>query len=318
MNKLNDNIHHQAEIDGNKLSCFICLIVMLMFMSMYILTAFNVISVISNNNDFRTIVTNMMVILMTICYILGLIFNYDKSWLKYLLLFSLLIIFNMNYVFVNYGMHIIFIIPLILSCRYYNTKLILFVFIFTIVFSFFSICIGEIVSTLRELRALYINEVNGSLLNGRDLLEFYNIKSIDIIIKSIRKTFIPVAILELLVFIICNVITRCGNYMIKEQADFSTKTASVEKELSVAADIQLNMLPKEIIYSEETNFDIFASMIPAREVGGDLYDFFQIDENKNDIFIGDVSGKGMPAAMFMVRAITLIKDQILIENLMEK
>ena len=72
MNKLNDNIHHQAEIDGNKLSCFICLIVMLMFMSMYILTAFNVISVISNNNDFRTIVTNMMVILMTICYILGL------------------------------------------------------------------------------------------------------------------------------------------------------------------------------------------------------------------------------------------------------
>ena len=220
----------------------------------------------------------------------------------------------MNYVFVNYGMHIIFIIPLILNCRYYNTKLILFVFIFTIVFSFFSICIGEIVSTLRELRALYINEVNGSLLNGRDLLEFYNIKSIDIIIKTIRKTFIPIAILELLVFIICNVITRCGNYMIKEQADFSTKTASVEKELSVAADIQLNMLPKEIIYSEESNFDIFASMIPAREVGGDLYDFFQIDENKIAILKGDVSGKGMPAAMFMVRAITLIKDQILIGN----
>ena len=89
--------------------------------------------------------------------------------------------------------------------------------------------------------------------------------------------------------------------MIKEQADFSTKTASVEKELSVAADIQLNMLPKEIIYSEESNFDIFASMIPAREVGGDLYDFFQIDENKIAILIGDVSGKGMPAAMFMVR-----------------
>ena len=56
-----------------------------------------------------------------------------------------------------------------------------------------------------------------------------------------------------------------------------------------------------------SEFDIFASMNPAKEVGGDFYDFFMVDEDHLVFLIADVSGKGVPAALFMVIAKTLIK-----------
>ena len=80
-------------------------------------------------------------------------------------------------------------------------------------------------------------------------------------------------------------------------------------ELSVAKQIQANMLPNIFPpFPERTEFDIYASMTPAREVGGDFYDFFLVDEDHLAVVMADVSGKGVPAALFMVIAKTLIKD----------
>jgi sigma-B regulation protein RsbU (phosphoserine phosphatase) len=62
-------------------------------------------------------------------------------------------------------------------------------------------------------------------------------------------------------------------------------------------------------FPERTEFEIFASMDPAKEVGGDFYDFFLVDENHLALVIADVSGKGVPAALFMVIAKTLIKNR---------
>lgn len=83
-------------------------------------------------------------------------------------------------------------------------------------------------------------------------------------------------------------------------------------ELNVATQIQADMLPNIFpTFSDRTEFDIFASMDPAKEVGGDFYDFFFTDENHLALVIADVSGKGVPAALFMVIAKTLIKNQAL-------
>jgi sigma-B regulation protein RsbU (phosphoserine phosphatase) len=69
------------------------------------------------------------------------------------------------------------------------------------------------------------------------------------------------------------------------------------------------MLPSKFpAFPDREEFDIYASMLPAKEVGGDFYDFFLIDENTLVILIADVSGKGVPAALFMVIAKTLIKN----------
>ena len=90
-------------------------------------------------------------------------------------------------------------------------------------------------------------------------------------------------------------------------------TAEKEKigaELNVATQIQADMLPRIFpAFPDRREFDLYAFMHPAREVGGDFYDFFLIDEDHLALIIADVSGKGVPAALFMVIAKTLIKNQ---------
>ena len=74
----------------------------------------------------------------------------------------------------------------------------------------------------------------------------------------------------------------------------------IQESLKLAADIQMGMLPKDFpAFPDRDDFDLFASIIPAKEVGGDFYDFFLIDDDHLCFVIGDVSGKGVPAALFM-------------------
>lgn len=80
-------------------------------------------------------------------------------------------------------------------------------------------------------------------------------------------------------------------------------------ELTLATKIQANMLPNHFpAYPDRTEFDIYASMTPAKEVGGDFYDFFLIDEDHMGIVMADVSGKGVPAALFMMMAKSYVKN----------
>lgn len=83
----------------------------------------------------------------------------------------------------------------------------------------------------------------------------------------------------------------------------------IQADLSVAREIQLAILPRtfELNMPEADKVDIFASMHAAKDVGGDFYDFFRIDDEKFGFTIADVSGKGVPAAIFMAVSRTLIK-----------
>lgn len=83
----------------------------------------------------------------------------------------------------------------------------------------------------------------------------------------------------------------------------------VDTELSLASDIQAAMLPRSFpLFPEHGEFDVFAVMDPAREVGGDFYDIFMIGEHKAAVVVADVSDKGVPAALVMVITKTLIKN----------
>ena len=82
--------------------------------------------------------------------------------------------------------------------------------------------------------------------------------------------------------------------------------ARIDKELEYAKQIQLSVLPTN--YPNNDNYAINAQMIAAKEVGGDFYDFYELDENTVAFLAADVSGKGIPAAMFMMTAKTIIKD----------
>ncbi|HDQ39829.1 MAG TPA: HAMP domain-containing protein [Desulfonatronum sp.] len=82
----------------------------------------------------------------------------------------------------------------------------------------------------------------------------------------------------------------------------------IESELNVAREIQMGLLPKTFPpFPERAEFDLFASLEPAKEVGGDLYDFFFLDQDHFCFAVGDVSGKGVPAALFMAISRTLLR-----------
>ncbi len=84
----------------------------------------------------------------------------------------------------------------------------------------------------------------------------------------------------------------------------------ISTELNVATQIQADMLPSIFPpFPFRKEFDLYASMTPAKEVGGDFYDFFMVDDDHIALTIADVSGKGVPAALFMVIAKTLIKNR---------
>ena len=82
--------------------------------------------------------------------------------------------------------------------------------------------------------------------------------------------------------------------------------ARIDKELEYAKQIQLSALPTNFPTGEE--YKIYAQMIAAKEVGGDFYDFYKLNDNTVAFLAADVSGKGIPAAMFMMTAKTIIKD----------
>ncbi|MBR2108728.1 MAG: PP2C family protein-serine/threonine phosphatase [Ruminococcus sp.] len=89
----------------------------------------------------------------------------------------------------------------------------------------------------------------------------------------------------------------------------SRKLAATETELNMATEIQASMLPSDFpAFPDRAEFDIYASMDPAKEVGGDFYDFFMIDDDHLAIVIADVSGKGVPAALFMMSSKIYISD----------
>ena len=94
--------------------------------------------------------------------------------------------------------------------------------------------------------------------------------------------------------------------------DKNAKLAAAQTELDMVAQIQTSMIPSSFpAFPDCTEFDIYASMDPAKEVGGDFYDFFMIDEDHLAMVIADVSGKGVPAALFMMSAKILINDHAL-------
>jgi len=88
--------------------------------------------------------------------------------------------------------------------------------------------------------------------------------------------------------------------------------AVADRDLALASSIQENVLPKIFPYMpDRKEFDLYASMNPAKEVGGDFYDFFMVDNDHIALVMADVSGKGIPAALFMMVAKTLIKNRVL-------
>lgn len=104
---------------------------------------------------------------------------------------------------------------------------------------------------------------------------------------------------------------RERNVAIQKSVEQTLRLEHLEKELRIARDLQASMLPVRPLLPRHSAVVVDALMEPAKEVGGDFYDAFALDEDTVCVAVGDVAGKGVPAALFMVRCITLLRTQML-------
>jgi sigma-B regulation protein RsbU (phosphoserine phosphatase) len=104
---------------------------------------------------------------------------------------------------------------------------------------------------------------------------------------------------------------RNRNAAMQRSLEQTLRLEHLEKELSIAQDLQMGVLALQPFFPNHPQIEVDAIMIPAKEVGGDFFDAISLDSDRICIAIGDVAGKGIPAALFMMRTITLLRTEML-------
>ena len=159
----------------------------------------------------------------------------------------------------------------------------------------FALCVAALALYLR-LRVAH----GGALCAGMALLDLGLALLLYRLGWVTHPLWVPVAALVLYIVALVEHYVRAS----RERQALALEKERLDTELSLATRIQANSLPRD--FPERGEFSLCASMTPAKEVGGDLYDFFMIDDDHLALVIGDVSGKGVPAALFMMVAVSLI------------
>jgi sigma-B regulation protein RsbU (phosphoserine phosphatase) len=155
-----------------------------------------------------------------------------------------------------------------------------------------------LISKLNELESLFKTVMVSAYGDLKNIRTAMNLGAYDFVTKPIDFEDLEITIQK--------TIREIEN--LKLAALAQEELNSLHRELDAAYDIQQSILTKNFsIFNKESNFEIYAEMIPAKEIGGDFYDFFMIDDTHLGLVIGDVSGKGMPAALFMAISRTLLK-----------
>ncbi|MCM1261227.1 MAG: PP2C family protein-serine/threonine phosphatase [Butyrivibrio sp.] len=219
------------------------------------------------------------------------------SWLKYVVIFCATMgIFILSSAMPKHGV-LAWTLPLFLSCHYYSKKLTNITLVASWLLFSASIYIG-----------LYLGEGDLNMLLDPNTFT-PNLPTGELLYNSTLFFVVPRALILLGLSSICTSIAGRTRRLLEKQIKDSEEHQRISTELDVATHIQADMLPRIFpAFPERPEFDIYATMNPAKEVGGDFYDFFMVDETHLAIVIADVSGKGVPAALFMVIGKTLIKD----------
>ena len=265
-----ENLLKENENHANIVTAATMLNLFIVILIGWILSRFNVSNSETINMTFTVINSFIgLFIPAIICFI----FKGEKSWIKYMLfgMFILILVTiekNMSYITA-----FLMVIPVILSARYYKKQ-------FTILIS---------------IETFFVFLI-ASFVEGVNYIANY-------------QSIISALLLYYVVVYACTQVSQSGKNMIEKQKEITAKGTRIETELNLAYAIQKNMLPSIFPpFPERDEIDIYASMIPAKEVGGDFYDMFLIDDDRLAFCVADVTGKGIPASLVMMISKILIKN----------
>ena len=188
-------------------------------------------------------------------------------------------------------------VPVVLGCHYYSKR-----------FSYGLLAVSVVCMAASLLIGTYFGEWDSNLLKALET-DGPRVVTSDTIRRVVLFYILPRSLILCGLTIICSTLADRTRKLLERQIRDSADKQQIASELSVATHIQTSMLPRIFpAFPAQKEFDIYAIMSPAKEVGGDFYDFFLVDNNHLAVVVADVSGKGVPAALFMVIAKTLIKD----------
>ncbi|MBR4501585.1 MAG: SpoIIE family protein phosphatase [Clostridia bacterium] len=235
----------------------------------------------------------------------------DAWWLKYFLLVLLIVVYARLDGMLTHKVAILMVIPVICSSRYFSRTLTKLVSYLTVAVFAFSTYFGAVKGWI-DLNNVTLPVGTVLTLTDNWIASGLNEVSYDVgtyVRNSYLFSFLPRCLMFVISAVISADIASRGRKMVLAQKTMTENNTRIETELQLAKGIQAAMLPDPFPpFSGHGEIDICASMAPAREVGGDFYDFFFIDDNHLALVIADVSGKGVPAALFMMSARIMIRD----------
>ena len=295
-----DPMFHETEVQANRLGSLMLFcsgLILLLILALTIAGVFPLKGRLMYSTTIQAIVE--ILILLVICKI----FKNNAWWLKPLLLIGMVIVFARLDSMLTHKVAILMVLPVVFSSRYFSRKLTVFTSILTTVIfaasAFWGATHGFINLNIVTMQEGTVMVATGGFLG--DAVQNAGASSEMLIRNTLLYDYFPKWLMFSIVSIISCNIARRGRSMVISQHEKDSKVARIESELNLASAIQADMLPNIFPpFPERTEFDIYASMTPAKEVGGDFYDFFLVDEDHLCMVIADVSGKGVPAALFMM------------------
>lgn len=311
----------QAQADGNSVlaneitaNVMVGTTMMLIFVAMLICLLLNEVGVFSADKAavrWAVLLASVVEVPITV---LNSIYVGTKSWLKIPLMVDLILVCAILSAALGHNITLVIVFPLVVSTRYFDSQYTRNVAILTaLVFAVSGVVSGFFgivnLNMLRFSQDTTLTVAAGSRL--REAITAGDINRVKYTKELFLNEFIPRCIVFLCLSESCRYVASRGKRMIEMQSENVKKTARIETELNLAKQIQAGMLPCILpAFPEHEYIDLRAAYHPAKEVGGDFYDYFKIDETHVGIVIADVSGKGVGAALYMTISKTVLKNQL--------
>ena len=235
------------------------------------------------------------------------IFGPGKRWMKHVLLISMVLFMAVLDAELTYMTALLMAIPVVISIRYFSSKTTFNVAVFTAI-AFAASAIWGATNGILDVNVVDIPQGTTLYIETRlvTALKEMGLSDSMLIRNTLLYRYLPRLFLFIIIAYASIQSAARSHRMVIEQQYISR----VDTELSMASEIQQSHLPDpHTTFSERTDFDIFATMTPAREIGGDYYDFFMVDDDHLCLLIADVSDKGVPAALFMMSSQSMIKSE---------
>ncbi len=230
---------------------------------------------------------------------------------KYFIMFSLVFGITILSSALTLQVLLAWTLPIIMSCHYYSKKFTTFSLILTLLAMLAAFYVGILIGVW-DANIMRSSDAVNTFAERMAHINFQKSVGDNVFLRGFNFYYIPRAGIVLIFYATAMTLCKRSSSLISKNYTITMEKERIGAELSVATNIQASMLPSIFpAFPTRTEFDIYAKMIPAKEVGGDFYDFFLIDDDHLGLVVADVSGKGVPAALFMVIAKTLIKNSAL-------